>query len=102
MFEESIAALRQFNALGYGVDGTGLELNLVTNPVGAFLPGGQAALERDCKRELQRRYGIVFNRLFTITNMPISRFLEFLEHAGNCRRYMDRLVNAFNPAAGRA
>ena len=64
-------------------------LNLVHNPVGAFLPGDQASLERDYKRELPLRHGIVFDRLFTITNMPISRFLEHLERTGNLQRYME-------------
>ena len=99
VFEQSIAALQQFNRLGYGVAGSGLVLNLVTNPVGAFLPAAQAALERDWKRELQRVHGIVFNRLFTITNMPISRYLEWLEHSGNLQSYLEKLVQAFNPAA---
>jgi radical SAM/Cys-rich protein len=98
VFEDSIAALRAFNALGYGEEGSGLLLNLVTNPVGAFLPASQRALEADWKRELQRRYGIVFNRLYTITNMPISRYLEYLIDSGNLESYMDRLVGAFNPA----
>jgi radical SAM/Cys-rich protein len=99
VFEDSLAALRQFNALGYGIEGSGLVLNLVTNPVGAFLPAGQRALEATWKRELQRRYRVTFNRLYTITNMPISRFLEFLIESGNLEGYMTRLVNAFNPAA---
>ena len=99
VFEQSIAALRQFNALGYGIEGSGLLLNLVTNPVGAFLPGPQAALEADWKRELRRRHGVTFNRLYTITNMPISRYLQFLMDSGNLQGYMDRLVAAFNPAA---
>jgi radical SAM/Cys-rich protein len=99
VFEQSIDALRRFNALGYGVDGSGLLLNLVTNPVGAFLPAPQAALEADWKRQLQRRWGIVFNRLYTITNMPISRYLQFLIDSGNLDAYMERLVTAFNPAA---
>lgn len=99
VFEDSIAALRQFNAIGYGVEGSGLLLHLVTNPVGAFLPGSQAALETDWKRELQRRHGVTFNRLYTITNMPISRFLQFLIDSGNLQGYMDRLTAAFNPAA---
>src|ERR687897_1614193 len=99
VFESSIAALRRFNELGYGIDSSGLVLNLVTNPVGAFLPASQGALEADWKRELQRRYGIVFNRLYTITNMPISRYLQFLLDSGNLQAYMDKLVNAFNPAA---
>jgi radical SAM/Cys-rich protein len=99
VFESSIAALRQFNTLGYGIDGSGLILNLVTNPVGAFLPAAQRALEADWKRELQKRHGIVFNRLYTITNMPISRYLQYLMDSGNLQSYMDKLVNAFNPAA---
>jgi radical SAM/Cys-rich protein len=99
VFDDSIAALRRFNALGYGADGSGLLLNLVTNPVGAFLPASQRALEADWKRELQRRHGIVFNRLYTITNMPISRYLQFLIESGNLQAYMEKLVAAFNPAA---
>jgi radical SAM/Cys-rich protein len=99
VFEDSIAALRRFNTLGYGVNGSGLLLNLVTNPVGAFLPGSQRSLEAEWKRELQRRYGISFNRLYTITNMPISRYLQYLIDSGNLQGYMDRLVSAFNPAA---
>ena len=74
-------------------------LNLVTNPVGAFLPASQPSLEADWKRELQRRYGITFNRLYTITNMPISRYLQFLLDSGNLQAYMEKLVAAFNPAA---
>jgi radical SAM/Cys-rich protein len=99
VFEASIAALCHFNELGYGVEGSGLLLNLVTNPVGAFLPASQGALEKDWKRELQRRHGIVFNRLYTITNMPISRYLQYLADSGNLEGYMERLVAAFNPAA---
>jgi radical SAM/Cys-rich protein len=99
VFEESIAALQQLNTLGYGRNGTGRVLNLVTNPVGTFLPGGQAALEAEWKRQMKRLYGIEFNRLFTITNMPISRFLEFLQETARLEDYMDTLVNAFNPAA---
>jgi radical SAM/Cys-rich protein len=98
VFDASIAALKQFNALGYGREGSGLVLTLVTNPVGAFLPANQAALERDWKRELKRRFDIEFSQLFAITNMPISRYLEWLEHSGNLETYMDRLVQAFNPA----
>lgn len=99
VFARSITALRRFNALGYRRDGSGLILNLVTNPVGAFLPAGQASLEADWKRELERRHDIEFNRLFTITNMPISRYLEWLEHSGNLESYITKLVNAFNPAS---
>mgnify|MGYP006273028305 CR=1 FL=1 len=99
VFEASIAALCRLNALGYGVEGSGLLLNLVTNPVGAFLPAPQASLEADWRRELKRRFGVSFTRLFTITNMPISRYLEFLEASGNLQGYMEKLVAAFNPAA---
>jgi radical SAM/Cys-rich protein len=101
-FRESLEALRKLNGLGYGREGSGLLLNLVTNPVGAFLPARQDALERDWKREMERRHGIVFNNLYTITNMPISRFLEYLQESGNLERYMDRLVSAFNPQAAQA
>lgn len=99
VFEDSIAALRRLNELGYGHEGTGLVLNLVTNPVGTFLPGSQASLEADWKRQMRRLYGVEFNALYTITNMPISRFLEFLEETGALAEYMERLVTAFNPAA---
>jgi radical SAM/Cys-rich protein len=99
VFEESVEALRELNALGYGRPGSGLVLNLVTNPVGAFLPPDQRAAERDWKRELERRHGIVFDRLFTLTNMPISRFLEHLEEKGQTESYLARLVQGFNPAA---
>jgi radical SAM/Cys-rich protein len=99
VFDKSIAALRKLNTLGYGNPETGLRLNLVYNPVGAFLPPAQHAIEADYRRELDRRFGISFNSLYTITNMPISRFLEFLVRSGNYERYIEKLVNAFNPAA---
>jgi radical SAM/Cys-rich protein len=99
VFAKSIAALRRLNEAGYGIEGTGLTLNLVYNPVGAFLPPPQASIEADFKRELQARHGISFNRLFTITNMPIKRFLDYLRRSGNEERYMRKLVEAFNPRA---
>ncbi|HEU4451813.1 MAG TPA: arsenosugar biosynthesis radical SAM (seleno)protein ArsS [Longimicrobium sp.] len=99
VFEESITALRRLNALGYGKPGTGLVLDLVTNPVGTFLPGNQKALEQEWKRQMVRLFGIEFSSLYTITNMPISRFLEFLEENGQTEEYLERLVTAFNPAA---
>jgi radical SAM/Cys-rich protein len=99
VFEDSIAALRGFNELGYGIEDSGLLLNLVTNPVGAFLPASQHSLEADWKRTLRLRHGISFNHLYTITNMPISRYLQFLADSGNLEAYMERLVAAFNPAA---
>ena len=99
VFEKSIEALRLLNSLGYGDPTTGLKLNLVYNPVGAFLPPAQQAIEQDFRRELERRHGVRFNSLYTVTNMPISRFLEFLQRTGNYQRYMEKLVNAYNPAA---
>jgi len=101
VFEESIEALQRLNAVGYGQPDSGLVLNLVTNPVGAFLPGNQASMERDWKMQLERRHGIVFNNLYTITNLPISRFLEWLQESGNLVSYMDRLVDTFNPHAAK-
>ncbi len=101
VFDQSIEALQLLNRLGYGQGGR-LRLNLVYNPTGAFLPGDQNALEREFKRELDRRYDVRFDRLYAITNLPISRFLDFLLASGNYERYMDRLVNAFNPAAAEA
>lgn len=98
VFDESIEGIRRLNALGYGM-GTGLELNLVANPVGTFLPGNQSDLEAMWKRELHKRFGLAFDHLFTITNMPISRYLEFLDERGRTVDYMTRLVNAYNPVA---
>ena len=97
VFQKSIIALRRLNAAGYGTPGTNLVLNLVYNPVGAFLPPAQEAIERDFKRELQDRYEVVFNHLYTITNMPIKRFLDYLRRSGNEERYRRKLVEAFNP-----
>ncbi|MDH4305327.1 MAG: arsenosugar biosynthesis radical SAM protein ArsS [Nitrospira sp.] len=98
IFEKSLEALRLLNRLGYGRPNSGLTLNLVYNPVGAFLPPKQEAIEAQFKKELRTKYGIEFNRLYTITNMPISRFLEFLIESGNYEQYMTRLANAFNPS----
>jgi radical SAM/Cys-rich protein len=99
VFGRSLEALRRLNSLGYGRTGSGLVLDLVYNPVGAFLPPRQEEIEAHFKLELERHHGIVFNRLFTLTNLPISRFLEFLLRTGNYEGYMERLANAFNPAA---
>jgi radical SAM/Cys-rich protein len=99
VFEKSIAALKRLNALGYGDGTSGLRLVLVTNPVGAFIPGAQASLEREWKRELLRLHGVRFDALYCITNMPISRYLEWLIQSDNLTGYMERLVNAFNPSA---
>ena len=99
VFDKSIEGLKQLNSFGYGREGSGLVLNLVYNPVGAFLPPKQAAIEAQFRRELGIRHGVMFNHLYSITNMPISRFLEFLIESGNYDTYMERLANAFNPAA---
>ncbi|HYE94944.1 MAG TPA: arsenosugar biosynthesis radical SAM (seleno)protein ArsS [Rubricoccaceae bacterium] len=98
-YARSIEALRALNAVGYGQGDPGRRLTLVTNPVGAFLPGQQGSLEAEWKRELQRLHGVTFDRLFTITNMPISRYLEWLLDKGLVQAYMERLTAAFNPAA---
>jgi radical SAM/Cys-rich protein len=99
VFDASLEGLHRLNELGYGKPDTDLILNLVTNPVGAYLPAPQASLERDWKRQLARRHSIVFNSLYTITNMPISRFLEFLVDSGNYEGYLEKLQAAFNPCA---
>jgi radical SAM/Cys-rich protein len=98
VFQKSVEALRRLNAAGYGVGGGGPALNLVYNPVGAFLPPAQDAIETDFKRELLSRHGVTFDRLYTITNMPIKRFLDYLRRSGNEERYMRKLVEAFNPS----
>ena len=99
VFEKSIEAMQLLNRLGYGRPDSGLTLNLVYNPVGAFLPPKQEAIEAQFRKELRARHRVEFNHLYTITNMPISRFLEFLVESGNYTGYMERLANAFNPAA---
>ena len=95
VFDKSIAALKKLNATGYG---TSLPLNLVYNPLGANLPGPQAELEADYKEVLAREFGIVFHKLFTITNQPIARFAEDLREQGKWDEYLELLANSFNPA----
>jgi radical SAM/Cys-rich protein len=97
VYEKSIAALKRLNALGYGHGSPSLRLVVVTNPVGAYLPGSQASLEAEWKRELWRTHQVRFDALYCITNMPISRYLEWLIESGNLEGYMERLVAAFNP-----
>ncbi len=97
-FEQSIAALKRLNSVGYGTGNPRHRLTLVSNPVGAFLSANQATLEQEWKAGLQKHHGIHFDRLITINNMPISRYLDWLEQSGNLQAYMERLVNAFNPA----
>ncbi|HHL39902.1 MAG TPA: radical SAM/Cys-rich domain protein [Deltaproteobacteria bacterium] len=99
VFARSIEALRRLNAAGYGVEGSPLVLDLVYNPAGAFFPPSQSSLEADFRRELKRRHGVVFTRLFTITNMPIGRFGRTLEDKRLLQGYMERLEAAFNPEA---
>jgi radical SAM/Cys-rich protein len=99
VFEASVTALQMLNEAGYGKEGSNLLLDLVYNPSGAFLPGSQLSLEKEFKRKLKVGYGIDFNSLFAITNVPISRFLDYLVESKNYDRYMEQLVNAFNPAA---
>jgi len=97
VFEGSIAALRRLNSLGYGIKPE-LPLHLVYNPVGAFLPPPQDELEADFKRELKKHFGIVFNKLYALSNLPIGRFASYLRHSGKLEEYMDLLIHAFNPA----
>jgi radical SAM/Cys-rich protein len=97
VFEGSIAALQLLNSLGYGVD-PGLPLHLIYNPVGAFLPPAQTELEADYKRELKKHFGIVFNNLYTLANLPIGRFASYLRRNNKLDEYMELLVQAFNPA----
>jgi radical SAM/Cys-rich protein len=97
VFEDSIAALQLLNSLGYGIDPE-LPLHLVYNPIGASIPPSQSELEADYKRELKRHFGIVFNKLFTLTNLPIGRFAAYLRHNDELDQYMQLLIEAFNPA----
>ncbi len=96
VFNDSIEALQRLNNVGYGIEGSGLILDLVYNPSGAFLPGDQSELESEFKRQLLRRYDIVFNNLYAITNLPVSRFLDYLIESGNYETYMTELSEAFN------
>jgi radical SAM/Cys-rich protein len=97
VFEGSIAALQLLNSLGYGIDPE-LPLHLVYNPVGAFLPPSQDELEADYRRELKKHFGIVFNKLYALTNLPIGRFAAYLRHNGKLDEYMELLTTSFNPA----
>lgn len=99
VFEKSIRALKMLNDVGYGKPDSGLILNLVYNPSGAFLPGSQESLELEFKKKLKDPYNIDFNQLFTITNLPISRFLDYLLASGNFDGYMEKLIASYNPVA---
>ena len=99
VFEDSIKALKMLNAVGYGIEGSGLTLNLVYNPAGAFLPPSQTSLQQEFKTALKKDFDISFNELFAITNLPVSRYLDYLLQSGNYEKYMEKLINAFNPVA---
>jgi radical SAM/Cys-rich protein len=96
-WDTSIDMLRRLNTLGYGVSGSGLELDLVANPTGAFLPAGQAQTERRFHQDLKRRYNISFSNLYTFANVPLGRFRSWLEHSGNLDEYQQKLAESFNP-----
>ena len=99
VFDKSIKALQDLNAIGYGLPNSKLKLDLVYNPSGAFLPGDQVSMERDFKNALLEDFGIQFHNLFTITNLPVSRFLDYLIASDNYEDYMYSLVDAYNPSA---
>ncbi|MCG8699904.1 MAG: arsenosugar biosynthesis radical SAM protein ArsS, partial [Bacteroidales bacterium] len=101
VFDKSIKALQLLNDVGYGKEETDLQLNLVYNPAGAFLPASQESIEKEFKKKLFDDFGIKFNHLFTITNMPINRFLDYLMQSGNLEGYMEKLVTSFNPSAAK-
>ena len=99
VFQRSIAALQKLNSLGYGQPDSDLELNLVSNPTGSFLPSSQEQVEKRFRQVLERKWGIVFNHLFVFANVPLGRFRQWLERSGNLKGYMERLVSSFNPCA---
>jgi len=99
VFDKSIKALQELNAIGYGIPDSDLRLDLVYNPSGAFLPGNQASLEKEFKKALKEDFDIQFHNLFAITNLPISRFLDYLIASDNYEDYMYSLVEAYNPTA---
>lgn len=101
VFQKSIQSMKMLNEVGYGDEKSGLILDLVYNPVGAFLPASQEVLEKDYKEELLKNFDLKFNNLYTITNMPIHRFKEQLERHGTYDEYMEKLINAFNPSAAK-
>lgn len=101
VFDASIKALKMLNAVGYGMADSNLRLDLVYNPSGAFLPGDQASMEKDFKKALEADFDIHFHNLFALTNLPISRFLDFLIASENYEDYMYALVEAFNPSAAK-
>lgn len=99
VWEKSIASLKHLNALGYGVAGSGLTLDLVSNPSGAFLPPPQAQAERKFRSDLERKHGVTFNALYTFANVPLGRFRAFLERSDNLQPYLEKLSAGFNPCS---
>jgi radical SAM/Cys-rich protein len=99
IFQTSLDTLRKLNAMGYGQDGTGLELDLVSNPTGAFLPTPQRQMEQRFRDILKMKWGIVFNHLYSFANVPLGRFRQWLLQSGNLESYLQRLASSFNPCA---
>jgi radical SAM/Cys-rich protein len=99
IFDESIATLKALNAQGYGRDGSGLELDLVSNPTGAFMPPSQKQTEKRYHQILENKWGLTFNHLFNFANVPLGRFKQWLVHTGNYENYLRKLVASFNPCA---
>jgi radical SAM/Cys-rich protein len=99
IFQITIDALKKLNAMGYGHDGSGLELNLVSNPTGAFLPPNQAQTEKRFRQVLRKKWGIVFNNLFNFANVPLGRFRQWLAETNNLDKYMEKLYSSFNPCS---
>jgi radical SAM/Cys-rich protein len=99
IFQITIDALKKLNAMGYGHEGSGLELNLVSNPTGAFLPPKQAQTEKRFRQVLKRKWGIVFNNLFNFANVPLGRFRRWLVETNNLDKYMEKLFSSFNPCS---
>jgi len=97
VWQDTLDALRMLNDMGYGKPDSGLELNLVSNPTGAFLPGAQAPTERKFRSDLGKKWGIVFNNLYTFANVPLGRFRQWLMESGNYDKYLAKLVSSFNP-----
>lgn len=98
IWRKSLASLKELNRIGYGIAGSGLELNLVANPAGAFLPADQCRLESKMRSDLDRRWGVSFNSLFTFANVPLGRYREWLVRSGNYDMYLRKLANRFNPS----
>jgi radical SAM/Cys-rich protein len=96
VWTRSIETLRRLNSMGYGIPGSGLELHLVSNPAGAFMPSPQAETERKFREQLEKKSGIVFNNLFTFANVPLGRFRQWLDESGNFEKYMEKLASSFN------